>query len=231
MSTAVACGITPAHENPVWEFTTTDVRNYIQTKFTQLTTGLRKIGQNVDDVQVGLITMKLGKQYVMAVLTLPESVLRGSNQANDIPSVFRGQNMDNRLSFEKPFYDLLRNFMYTKNEKGLFRNASYRQSMQLSSKHVNTLMAYMNPRTMVSGDEKKKVVNVTVAIDMLKVFQSMLADKNNPKQKFEVWIPTAEKISDGKHKFTVQRIVETNKVSSDNMTKELLRSLHRAINP
>lgn len=227
MSTAVSCGITPTHENPEWEITTVDAKNYIQSKFTQLTTGLRKIGQSTDDVKVNLTTMKLGKQYVMAVLTLPESVLRGSNQANDIPSVFRGQNMDNRLSFEKPFYDLLRNFMYTKNERGMFRNASYRQSMQLSSKHVNALMAYMNPRTMISGGKKY----VVVAIDMIKVFHSMLADKNNPKQKFGVWVKKSEKTDDGMHKFTVQKVVETNKISTDTLAKDLQRSLHRAINP
>ena len=227
MSTAVSCGINPVHENPEWEITTVDVRNFIQYKFSQLTPGLRKIGQNTDDIKINLTMMKLGKSYVMAVIALPDSVLKGSNQANDIPSVFRGQNMDNRLTFEKPFYDLLKNWMYTKNERGLFRNASWRQSLQLSSKHVNTLMAYMNPRFMQSGGKKY----VVVAIDMIKVFHSMLVDKNNPKQKFSTWVKKSEKTDDGMYKFTVQKVIETNKVSSDTLTRDLQRSLHRAINP
>ena len=226
MST-VNCGITPKRENPEWDLTTTDIRNYIQTKFTQLTTGLRNINKNVDDVKITLTSMKLGKSYVMAVLALPTTVLKGNDEVEDIPSVFRGQNSENRLVFQKPFFDLISNFRYTKNEEGMFRNASFRQNMRLSNNDVNTLMAYMKPRIMTAG--KKKYV--FFAIDLIKVMHSMLADKSNPKQNFRVEVQKTEKIDDGVYKITVKKIVDNRNNNADSISKELQKSLHRAINP
>lgn len=226
MST-VNCGITPKRENPEWDLTTTDIKNYIQNKFNQLTTGLRKMGKDVDDVKITLTATKLGKSYVMAVLALPTSVLKGNDEIDDIPSVFRGQNSENRLVFEKPFFDLINNFRYTKNEEGMFRNASFRQNMQLSNKHVNALMSYMKPRVMNAG--KKKYV--FFAIDLIKVMHSMLVDKGNPKQSFRVEVQKSEKIDDGVYKITVKKIVDNRNANPDSISKELQRSLHRAINP
>ena len=226
MST-VKCQKAPKKENPEWDFSTLEVKKVLQKSFTKLTTGLRNAGRSdISDVQITITTKELSKRYCMCILIMPESVLRGSKKLDDIPSVFQSGASENQVPLERPFWDLIRNWMYTKNERAMFRNASYRQSLQLKTMNLNLLMQYMNPKIMnLSG--KKCVV---VAIDLIKVFHDMLSDPTNPKERFMINISDFKKTDDGQHVFTVKKSEDTRKQQSD-VARELQRSLSKAVRP
>lgn len=225
MST-VKCGLKPVVENPEWEITTQEINDYLQQTFTRLTTGLRKNGMKIDDVKVKVVTQGLSKRYLMVILILPSSVVKGNSELEDIPSLFQSDGAKKNIILERPFWDLIRNWMYTNNEKAMLRNRSYRQQLQLNDRSLGVLLHYSNINYF---DDRKQ--HVVVGLDPLKIIHDMLVDTSNPKERFEVWVPNYQKIEDGKHKLTVKRVIDTKHNRHDDISKDMQKALARAIRP
>lgn len=226
----VNCGKKPNKVYPEWNFTTNEIKSYLQGQFNQLTKALRtRKGFEIDDFKISLSMIKLSKKYVMFNLILPKTILKGSKNLEKTPSVFRPNQTDSNLPIEEPIFEFLKCIMYTKDERNAFKTQQCRKFYDLNQNHLRLLTSFLLPkRRHIDGGNGKDRDYIVVAIDPIKVFYSMVDDESGAK--YQAWVKDFKELDKGNFLFTILRD-EQNKKNDTDVGQEFNKSLRNAIGP
>lgn len=224
----VNCGKKPNKVYPEWKLTTGEIKSFLQKEFNKLTQALRnERGWEIDDIKISLSMIKLSKNYVMFNLILPKTILHGSKNLDNTPSVFHPNQTEDNLPIERPIFEFLKCIMYDKDERQAFRTQQCRKFYDLNQNHLRLLTSFLLPkRRRINGGKDKDYI--VVCIDPVKVFYSMLDDDSG--SKFYVKITDYKELDKGNFLFTVMREEKTEKLEGDVGT-EFNKSLRNAIGP
>lgn len=226
MST-VKSGLVPVDKDvEKFEITTQSILTFLQKKVTTITSRMRDKGIDIDDIKVMMVNSKLGKNYVSFTLLLPESVLENARKSKNINPIFASDGDKNgNLFIVQPIYQLILNYMYTKNDRNAMRYAQWRKATGITkSRNVDLLINYSRPRYFYGEDNERYIM---VMLDPLRVVHDMLVDPND-NYKFSVWFTKNHEIEGGSFCFEVLRDKNKKKNNND-ASKDIQKRLARMI--
>lgn len=242
------CGIEPKGNAPIFEFTTVQIKGFLQGEMNKLTSRLRSDKDGrwkfLGDYKISLITSKLSDSYVAFYLILPSSIQKGSKQFENVPDVFKPPTHGDSVTMEKPIYEYLSALMYDKDEKGFFRTESARRMYNLRKNEANLLYRFLTPKkTKIKDANGEENLYIVAALDPLRVFKEMIAlvsdsdssgnnkNKKLEEERYKTKIKVAKNIDKDNMLFEVWKEPEDRMESSYNIGAAFRKSLRSAIGP
>ena len=205
-------GLTPVEKELPFSITTTDVENYLQTKFDVVSAREGDSGINVR-----VYTTEPSKKFLPFVVLLPLDVLKSSNDDkkkkkndDDVPSVFtRDKEESNRsCSMKDSYYNIVGAYTYNKNDESAFFSKDWRERLEIRREVSPILKSLREPK--VTSMNNGEVKLVTLMIDPIRVFHDMLnIDGDN--RTFRVCVNNTQKMQSGEYRYNVSRVINKGK--------------------
>lgn len=204
-------GITPSQNELPFSITTSEAKAYLQKKMNAVVNGMRKSGQyNGENVDVELITVEMGTQFVPFTIVLPTCVLKQHNKPrrNGELDIFNPKDNDQTVNIYDPIIRMLSSYIFNKADGEAFYSADWRRARGVST---NTSAVLKNNRTpkltrLANGTMER----VTFLIDPIRLFHDMLImDDNNAN--FRIEIKNWQKIRSGEFRYDVIRTINKGK--------------------
>lgn len=222
-------GLTPAtRPNLPFSITTQQVEDFLQKKINVLCNKDKSLPQNVD---IKVITIEAGKQFVPFVAILPEEVLAKNHhcvtddedgEAVEIDDIFDVHSENGSEEMLLAFKKLFAPYVYNKADRKSFKANDWRHARGVSINTSNILLDMVYPRVhkFKSADNAKYVIFL---FDPIRVFHDMLKiDGDN--RNFIVAITKWRKIEENMYKFTVERM-HNGKRKGKNIQKQLKKEI------
>lgn len=220
----VRSGAEASNDEIIYKFTTEDAKSYLQKKFNMIKAAFEKKGVNFPDIKLIMYNQELGKNFLPFILILPDTVLESRNRNENYNSIFLPDTKEQSARLKKPFFDLLSNYTYNKDDKKAFRSPDWKRRSGVNGRHTSTLLKYSTPVKESFGSAGTKVL---VFIDPIRIFHDMLVIEGREDQVFDVDIRECKKIENGNYNFKMARVVDMKKSSS---TREFYGEIVRRIN-
>jgi len=218
-------GLQPVETVEKFEIATSQVADFLQKRLNTFTSTARKNGIDIPDVQISLVSIDWTKKFVPMMIVLPEEAIksRGAN-GQGIYDIFKDESNDNVSKIEKPIWDALLSFIYTKDDKKAFLNSGLlKKNLSLTSRMASEIAGLCSPKIMKSNDSSRK--SVVFLIDPIKVISDMIKTGNDDVTKqgvprYFTVIEKVERISHENYKYFVTK--EPKKQKKDNVS-DILR--------
>lgn len=202
-------GLKPSMAELPFTIDTDMVESHLQKKFDVLCKKLSSNGDSdVKDIKIQLYTTEAGKYFLPFILVMPEDVLVDSKtKSYNTPDIFNPKESDGTARIRNEFVEMLRPFVYNKDDKKAFFADSWRHQMGITRQSANAITRITEPKmiTMNHG----RIRNVVVLIDPIRVFHDMLMINGNS-DRFTVDIDGWKKLNSGRYKYSVKRSVTKN---------------------
>lgn len=209
----VACKMRPCNTIHVYNPSLADLQDSIQSRFNELTEKLRDLRDwDIDDISIDLSMANYGG-YVFFGLSLPDSVLKRNRVRNDVEEIFTKQNGGSSSpQIIEPIYELLKTYIYTKEEQHDFNQPKMRRSLKCSPQQIDTIVSLMKPRIEKSTDNDGNSHKIIyLLINPIRVFHDMYTEvdengkviKNAPP--FTVTVKSFSEIRTGNYQFIIER--------------------------
>lgn len=230
----VRCGKAPSESKLEYTFSTEEIRNYMEKGFQFVEDGLKKnlVKQGKDPNVIPHIVPQIclgckTKRFASFLLILPESVLNRPNFNPNIPSVFQGVD-DENVKLIQVYWVLIQKWAYRKESLEDFRNPSVRHALAIkNSSQLDFIMKYAGPRIekLPSRNNPDGDYRVIIAVDPIRVFRDMLANKDFPNQRFDVFIEDINYVDESNAVFTVSRSVKKKRENPGDIKEILIKAL------
>lgn len=229
----VRCGKQPETQQLRWTFTTGDIRNFLNGQLRYVTEQLRIYAQkqgkdpgSVPTIEVKVVPVKIGDNFVPFMVSFPDAILDKEEYDPSIPPTFRTEDSNEGVRLKRVYWELIRNFMYDKEDKEDFRNPRYRRELGIGN---SRLMEVFRRHIVVTIDETIVDENenpfVFLFLDPRRVFKKMLEDPSKKRQRFRPKIVKYKKLDEESWSFTVVREVITKEDNSDINIQKLIRGM------
>lgn len=220
---SVRCGKQPDRDDLKWTFTTGDIRNFLNGQLRYVTQNLRvyatKKGNDpstIPDIVVKVMPVKIGDNFIPFLVNFPDAILDKEDFDPSIPPAFRTEDVEG-VRLQKPYWELIRGFMYDSIDKKDFQNASLRRQLGI---HDSKLMELFRRHTVVTIDstivDEDESGYVFLFLDPRRIFKKMLEDPSKKKQRFRPIIKKYKKLDEESWSFEVVRKVITKNDGDDN---------------
>lgn len=220
-------GLTPSENELPYSITTSDVKGYLQKKLNAVVNGMRKNGQyNGENIEVDIITVEMGNNFVPFTVVLPTTVLKQYNKPrrNNELSIFNPKDNDQTVNIMDPIIRMFGSYTFDKADGEAFFSADWRRARGVSTTTSAILKTNRTPRlTRLANGSLERV---TFLIDPIRVFHDMLTvDGNNTN--FKVDIKNWQKIRSGEFRYDVMRVIskKKGKKGGHNFADELNRQM------
>lgn len=227
---ATRCNLQESTKKLQYDITTENVKKYLDSKFEFINKGLKnKNVPNVNDIDVNIRTLKIGKNFLPFIVVLPDDVLDRASFDPNTPSVFRPEDDDDAVRLKPYYYHFLANYMYSKEDIGYFGSSSWRRAAgNPPAGNIRVLKKYARPAIeTVPESNGQKTTMVLVILDPIKIFHEMLIDNNNPKQRFTTFVTEMQSVGEGSYNFTVSREVIKKNKNDGKQIEDLINALKR----
>lgn len=212
----------PSKKELRYEFTTTEVKNYLQEKFNAIEKALNASGNKAPHVDIGLISADIGVGFQPFCIVLPDLVLDKKNSNDSIPSCFQIDESDG-VKIKPHYYKLLQAYAYSDRDRAAMMSGEWRNARGIKNKNVaQGFMTYTKAKIETSGGRGNNNT-VILMLDPVRVFHDMLTDADNVGQRFKVVDIDTKSINDEVFLYTMTREV----VSRNKSEKVDLRALIR----
>lgn len=203
-------GIQPSMRELPFSITTSEVEDYLQRKLNAVVNGMRQHGlyKGDDDIDVRVITVELGSNFIPFTVVLPTSVLKDSNvrRPNNEASVFNPKDSDNTAAIYDSIAKMFSSYTYDKNDSEAFFSADWRRARGVSNTASATLKRNYRPRVQRFGNMEA----VTFLIDPIRVFHDMLRIEGN-NANYRIEITDWQKLRTGEFRYDMLRIINKSK--------------------
>lgn len=205
-------GLVPSqNEGLPYAIRTNEAERHLQEKFDVLANSLTNEQGGGKKIQwhIDLFTNEASKKFLPFVMVIPDSALADSKQDKDDydeEEIFRPHARNHTVKIQRPFYELLKIFMYDKNDVDTFKKSNaWKIANDITRSAQQNLVSIATPKIVSfnNGHTKKTLV----LIDPLRVFHDMLTSTNpeDDKRDFKVNIDHWKKIDIGEYEYTVIR--------------------------
>lgn len=149
-----------------------------------------------------VFTLSLSKKYFPIMLVIPEDAIVKPERSVDVAPIFDVEMYGDRVPpLIQPYYDVLRAYMYSNDERKAFKHSEYPwedERLHISRRVRTMFHRMMRPSLMKFHDHDKAFI---VALDPIKVFHDMLSNDDSDKDNVDMMAyicQTGKTISDYK---------------------------------
>ena len=170
---------------------------------------------------------KKGKGIAPFVLVLPNSARRQIkvDDKNRIDPIFENEEVREKVMLRPELFRLLSAYMYTKDDIHYLSQTRNRREMNLTNQHYMFLRQYANIKAFTSNKGETKML--MVLLNPMNVFRSILINKENPKERFDVYVDKITKMTSTNFVYSVTR--EPAKANHNESMNELMQRLNKCI--
>lgn len=204
-------GILPSEQELPFSITTTDVKQYMQRKLNAVVNGMRQNGlYSGEDIEVDVITVEMGSNFIPFTVVLPMSVLRGERKrrSRDELSIFNPKDNDATVGIHEPIMKMFASYTFDKADGEAFFSADWRRARGVS--HTTSAVLKNNRLPRVQKFNNGSLERVTFLIDPIRVFHDMLMMENT-NTNFMVNICGWQKIRSGEFRYDMKRTLNNKK--------------------
>lgn len=222
-------GLQPSMKELPYDISTKDVENYLQQKLNVVVGDMRKKGEyRGDDINVKLITMEVGNDFVPFAIILPPSILKERQKTrNNELGIFAPKQFDITRAIYNPIGQFLKAFAYNKEDSRAFISQEWRRRSGVSGQKAGMLKKYSNP--VIDNYNNGKMETITMFIDPVRVFYDMLKMDDYPTA-YKVSIRKWNRIKNGEYNYKVYRVLDTAKKNkqSDDVYSAVYRKMNHS---
>lgn len=211
-------GLKKEYHIDVFRITSNQIQEYLQENINYLAKGLDEgKGYHLGTVPIAFSADEIRK-FVLFSVTFPENAIDRGNR-DDYMRMYVNSNSTNLL---RPFYDFIKVFMYTKEQKDDFRSPAIKKEYGFIEKEHATICKMMSPMV-VPSNEGGNGKNILIGINPIRLLHEMLAEAPEKKN------PNGNNKKDSNKKNTTTgkpfrvRVVEYTKLSPGNMVFTVYR--------
>lgn len=171
--------IKPVASTDTFVVSTSKVEEWLQRQLNATAAVAKQHGDNVPPVNLTLFTLRASHKFYPFVIVLPEEALmRSGGKNNDEElSIFNPEDSQNVSRFLPHVWNVVKNYMYNKDDKKAFRSNDLRRALELSATASNYLSTVVFPRS-----ENKNGTKIALCLlDPLRIFFAM-ANEASPGQ-------------------------------------------------
>lgn len=219
----------PTTRDVGYEFDTAMVKQYLQNRFNATVKAAKAANANalqVEDVEIDLLTFFIEDKYPPFLLVMPTSVLDKPEVDEDTPSIFMVDHSDG-AKFKRIYYELIKRFMFSKDDRNAFRSSSWRREVGLRNYNSSNILSRYATAKIVGPDgedvndnkwiwDTNNEYKVLLWLDPIRVFHWMLVDQNNRNQEFYVNVNNVVKTNETNARYDVRRVVASKRKGKKN---------------
>lgn len=186
-----------------YHLSTSEMRNFLQKKLDEIADG--------DQVQIKLISVDIGNNFIPFVAILPSAVLVDDKKENENDDVMKldidldESSTSKYIKMKEKYFKLVSAYTYNKDERDSFKAENVRKIYGLKPNTAFNLRKLMIPRKF-----DKEGDSVIVLLDPIKLFHSYLSISNDNRP-FEVDIVGVKKKGNGEFSYHVKRKLSSGK--------------------
>lgn len=221
-------GLTPSTDEMPFDITTLMCEEFLQKKFNIMVKAKKQAGVDLPNIQVTLVTSKVGGKFFPFIAILPLDVLESGRRNNNEPSIFSPQDEDGIQKLREEFYTILSAYTYNNADKNAFNSREWKRTMDVTNRTAGSLHAMATPRIHRFGGKGNQTEVVVLLIDPIRLMHDMLVDPSNANQQFLVRVLSTKPIKEGNYEYKVQRKLNNRSKKAnyrDSMTADINRAM------
>ena len=211
-----------------YDITTVMCEEFLQKKFNIIAKAKKQSGEDIPNVQVTLVTSKVGEKFYPFIAILPLDILASGRKNDNEPSIFSPQDEDGVQKLRDEYYRILSAYTYNNADKNGFNSNEWKRAMGVTNRTAGSLHAMATPRIHRVGGKNNQTEVVVLLLDPIRLMHDMLVNPENSNQQFLVRVLSTEPIKEGNYKYKVQRKLN-NRSKKANYRDVMTADINKAI--
>lgn len=184
--------IKPVASTEKFVVSTSKVEEWLQRQVNAAAAIAKNNGNDVPPVNLTLFTLRASEKFHPFVIMLPEEALikRGQSGEDEEMSIFNPESSQNVSKFLPHIWQVVKAYMYNKDDKKAFRSNEWRRALGLSGATSQYLATVVFPRS----ESKNGIRFAVMLLDPLRVFYAMAKEASSSwKSDFQIEIEKTER--------------------------------------